>query len=390
MTDYFPEQTLAWFKEDLIEYHKSTSYVPSASRGIRLVGANEVVKPSYVYIGTGEDVAVCLRNLDALDEPICVISAGKCSAMKDGSVPDDVYLICIDLPLATLYNRIREFLHHYRIIESPTESIHINKHLKSLIEDIIELRITDNRDIQSKLIEAKISLGHTFRLMVITFGDTSNPSAVAWNFIITILEEMHPNAYVSMYGNNLLLLERNASMDEEYKPSETMLKFLEQYNAYLGQGNVGYHFSSLPAMYSQALAGIKFGTAIDTENRFCPYEKYAMYQVVEFALDSCGRLMKSRNPIHLCNIEAVTLMRYDNENNDNLLEVLHAYLKYNCNISETARALFIHRNTMNNKLHKIEEVICKKLDDPDLLERLRFSCIVLDYQKKFVTPMNIL
>ena len=50
---------------------------------------------------------------------------------------------------------------------------------------------------------------------------------------------------------------------------------------------------------------------------------------------------------------------------------------------EAAKALFIHRNTMLNKIHKIEEIIDSSLDDPKLRERLLFSCRVIEYMSRY-------
>ena len=52
-------------------------------------------------------------------------------------------------------------------------------------------------------------------------------------------------------------------------------------------------------------------------------------------------------------------------------------------LSGAAKALFIHRNTMLNKIHKIEEIIDSSLDDPKLRERLLFSCRVIEYMSRY-------
>jgi hypothetical protein len=384
MTSYLPEQITIWFKDEIISVHKSVYKVPRSSRGIRLAGPNEPIKPLYLYIGNGSDISECIRQIKMLEEPVCIIAAGPCD-VTDDLIPDEVYLICINSDLASLYNRVRECIHHYRIIESPSDSIHISKTLQQICEDIIECRVTDDNIINARLSEAKFQMGDCFRLFVIIFAETESPNAISWNFIITRLEELFPTCYINMFGNNILIIERNASINNKsFTPSEGLMSLLEQYDCYLGGNCMGFHFSSLSAMYSQALTGIRYGVRLNSNERYHPYESYAMYQMVEFALDACGRLMKTRNPVHLCNIEVCALINHDSANNDNLMEVLYEYLRHNCNISETARALFIHRNTMNNKVHKIEEIIGTRLDCPNLLERLRFSCCVYNYQKNLL------
>lgn len=53
----------------------------------------------------------------------------------------------------------------------------------------------------------------------------------------------------------------------------------------------------------------------------------------------------------------VPLIKYDNDNDSNLVELLHTYLSHNGSVKETSEELFIHRNTTLYKIHKIEEIL---------------------------------
>lgn len=44
-------------------------------------------------------------------------------------------------------------------------------------------------------------------------------------------------------------------------------------------------------------------------------------------------------------------------NKGNLCETLESSLNHNCNLKETAQALYIHRNTMNYRMNKIKEIL---------------------------------
>lgn len=52
-----------------------------------------------------------------------------------------------------------------------------------------------------------------------------------------------------------------------------------------------------------------------------------------------------------------SLIRADALNKGNLCETLESYLNHNCNLKETAQALYIHRNTMNYRMNKIKEIL---------------------------------
>ena len=62
---------------------------------------------------------------------------------------------------------------------------------------------------------------------------------------------------------------------------------------------------------------------------------------------------------------------YDKKNNSDLTDVLRSYLKNNGSVKETADELFIHRNTVNYKINKIEELL--NMDLSSLDSRLQLS-----------------
>ncbi|MFO7695615.1 MAG: helix-turn-helix domain-containing protein [Anaerolineae bacterium] len=59
------------------------------------------------------------------------------------------------------------------------------------------------------------------------------------------------------------------------------------------------------------------------------------------------------------------LVDYDREHNTDLVATLHAFFEQNANASETARKLFVHRNTLNYRLRRIAEIVGLDLDSAD-------------------------
>jgi DNA-binding PucR family transcriptional regulator len=67
------------------------------------------------------------------------------------------------------------------------------------------------------------------------------------------------------------------------------------------------------------------------------------------------------------------LASYDTENGTNLELTLHTYLKNSCSTTDTAKALYLHRNSVIYRLRRIEELCDIDLDDTDTRFRLRLS-----------------
>jgi purine catabolism regulator len=60
-----------------------------------------------------------------------------------------------------------------------------------------------------------------------------------------------------------------------------------------------------------------------------------------------------------------TLADYDKRTGSDLVATLKAYLDNERNVSKTADALFMHRNSIKYRLEKIESLLTSDLNDPD-------------------------
>jgi purine catabolism regulator len=59
-----------------------------------------------------------------------------------------------------------------------------------------------------------------------------------------------------------------------------------------------------------------------------------------------------------------------------LLDTLNLYFKNNGNIAETAKQLFVHRNTVIYRLQKCEDILGENLKDPDVAFELRLALLI--------------
>ena len=66
------------------------------------------------------------------------------------------------------------------------------------------------------------------------------------------------------------------------------------------------------------------------------------------------------------------------ENADEFIHTLEAYFEHNGNLSQTAEALFIHRNTLMYRMERIAAITRLKLDKPE--NRLSFQLALRIYR----------
>lgn len=70
------------------------------------------------------------------------------------------------------------------------------------------------------------------------------------------------------------------------------------------------------------------------------------------------------------------LVHYDQANQTDYRKLLECYFDNNCNIHETAERLYVHRNTINYKLNKIEKILSCSLSNLEDRTRLKLALLI--------------
>ena len=74
---------------------------------------------------------------------------------------------------------------------------------------------------------------------------------------------------------------------------------------------------------------------------------------------------------------AIEIIReYDAKSQSNLLDTLDVYLQNDCNAQHCGRLLFLHRNSLVYRIHRIQEIAGIDLSDPDERSYLRLSFLL--------------
>lgn len=121
----------------------------------------------------------------------------------------------------------------------------------------------------------------------------------------------------------------------------------------IGIGTVVPHIRDLAKAYKEAGVAIEVGKVFDTEKTIINYENLGIGRLIyQLPTTLCGMFLQEvfkKNPIDALDQET--------------LFTINKFFENNLNVSETARKLFVHRNTLVYRLEKI-----KKLTGLDLRE----------------------
>ena len=88
--------------------------------------------------------------------------------------------------------------------------------------------------------------------------------------------------------------------------------------------------------------------------------------------------------IYLIHPSIIKICRYDATHKTNLRDVLFYYLLCGCSLNRTAAAMYMHRNTVLNKLNRINEITEIPLEDGYTQQRMIMSCIIMRYYEDYL------
>jgi len=191
--------------------------------------------------------------------------------------------------------------------------------------------------------------------------------------ICRMVENKFPDTYAFFHDDRIVCI---ANLEHAGIRQDGFLQLLATYvRDQLFRAGISYafqEFTAIPSFYHQALAALEFG------KQKAPHEWSHRFD--RYALDYFTRYGTSRmNARHLCHPDLIRLYQYDLENNTNLLQTLQAYLTCGQNATTTAAALYIHRNTLYQRMTKIESLIQGNLSDPSTRLYMQISFSIMDF-----------
>ncbi|HHY82605.1 MAG TPA: hypothetical protein GX505_07990 [Clostridiales bacterium] len=136
------------------------------------------------------------------------------------------------------------------------------------------------------------------------------------------------------------LLQLAAAIDETIL-NETSVR------SYIGIGSVKEHLFQLQESYNEASKAIEVGRIYNTSNRIYMYNALLLERFLfEVPLHLCERFSKG-----------LFVKEYKKILTEEMVTTIDKFFENSLNLSETARQLFIHRNTLVYRLDKIQKVM---------------------------------
>lgn len=172
--------------------------------------------------------------------------------------------------------------------------------------------------------------------------------------IMEFLQELlkEPDVIVPIQGGNIAVL-KTCGIDDDYQSAGEFAQMvadnIEQElskNVYIGVGGIAKDYMTIPAMYSQSLSAVRLGKLIEESSRVYSYKDYLLIKLLEDLPED-----KVSQYLNMSLDKTAQMVLKDRE----LMDTAEQFLNNSLNISETARIMYMHRNTLIYRLDKIEK-----------------------------------
>ncbi len=133
-----------------------------------------------------------------------------------------------------------------------------------------------------------------------------------------------------------------------------------------GIGHIATNLQAIPAAYREAQQALEIGQKLFGEGKIHSFAQLGIYRLL-FHLNGQSELREFYQET------LGPLLAADTRGDGAFIETLECFFRCNGNLSETARAMHFHRNSLLYRLGRIEEILGRSLEDSELRLSLQIA-----------------
>ena len=257
-----------------------------------------------------------------------------------------------------------------RLIAAYKEKYDVNSFLQNLLLDNLLLV-----DIYNRAKQLKIDTSARRIVFVIKTWKKKDESAVE---LVRSLYSSRNKHFVTEVDEDSIILIKNLEKDETFEEQETtastlvdMLNTEVMTMASVAYGTIVEDIKEISSSYKEAKM------ALDVGKIFYPDKMVISYKSL-----GIGRLIYQL-PVSLCDmfLEEVFGGHMPDEADEETLNIVNGFFENNLNISETARKLYLHRNTLTYRLEKIEKLTGLNVKNFEDAMTFKIALMVASYKE---------
>lgn len=297
--------------------------------------------PAIEEVGLGNRIAVSIRKNNEILGFIWAHTNDK--ALSDNKLQ----------LLTEAAKLVKKFMLHSRTRKIKGEDAYNNFFWQLLMGDI-----DNDSEIKQRAEQLGIQLDGNLAIVIIEFkNDITETIERHANYLLKTLNKVQ--IVLRLFDQKqLILLVQGAQVDHM---KQLIIAFIQSFQQKMNtqleiccmKSSIGliYHSAiNMTNSYKQALKVMELKDKFpDTLEGIYSYQDLGIYQFIE-------ELRNKRQQMHYENESLEKLKAYDKKHHTELLPTLKIYLECDSNVNQAAKKMFIHANTMNYRLKRIEEV----------------------------------
>ena len=261
--------------------------------------------------------------------------------------------------------QICDILSNYHPGLSPHDKLHME--WERFLSDLIERRLTDPVLIQQKMRRLHWEIKGKYYVLVVV-NERKQCTASERNRLQSLLQQdvyRYTHYYVC-----ILNCPWNASPN--VLENAELQAFLKNNRLLAGLSNGFSDVSFFHTAFQQGVESLHIGHE-PPPGKVARFEEKMIPYLLKTASDSGVELLA------LCDPVVLRILEYDQQHKSSYLPTLAAYILADQTLQQAADLLFIHRNTMYNRITKIEELFSLTLQGFRETQRIYISVLILDY-----------
>jgi len=142
----------------------------------------------------------------------------------------------------------------------------------------------------------------------------------------------------------------------------------------VGLGRIVQTLVDIPQSFREAQQALEIGRRLFGENKLHSFAHLGIYRLL-FYLDGQSELSEFYTEM------LGPIIQADTRGDGTLIETLEVFFRCNGNLSETARSMHLHRNSLLYRLGRVEEILGRSLEDSELRLSLQIA-LKIHYLRK--------
>ncbi len=239
------------------------------------------------------------------------------------------------------------------------------------LEKLLKGFPVDDKIINYHLRERGWRINDNFRIYTIANASGKELDESQAEFCLFRINKLQKDVISFTYEGYIILITRPTDEEQNKAYQEKLKDLLAKLGLHCGCSQTFNRFNDLKYYFIQSKAALFEGEKHNPEKNLWNFSDF-YFQHLLSSLDNSTSLKS------LCHPGVLRLKEHDNKYGTDFVRCLQIYIFHGCNIAQTAKDLFMHRNTLKYRLGKIAEIINMNVQELSENERMQlwFSCLI--------------